>query len=339
MKQKTLFITGGAGFIGSNFVLRFAPTNPTYQFVVIDALTYAGNINNLGEVRGLPNFVFEHADIRDSSQINQLFEKYQPDLIFHFAAESHVDRSISGPSDFMTTNILGTFHLLEACRSFWKEPEGKLFHHVSTDEVFGSLGKEGYFAETTAYDPSSPYSASKAASDHLVRAYHRTYSLPVVVTNCSNNYGPRQFPEKLIPVVVQNCLRGLPLPIYGKGENIRDWLYVVDHCEAIWLVAHKGNVGETYNIGGQCELTNLDVVKAICSVIKEISGKDCLDQITFVQDRLGHDLRYAIDTTKIHSELGWTPTESFESGLKKTVQWYIDHPQWTAAILDGTYKA
>ena len=322
-----ILVTGGAGFIGSNFLRLFVPKYPEYTFINLDKLTYAANLDNLIDIEKAKNYYFEQADIADYPRVQEIFKKYSPDIVVHFAAESHVDRSIAGPADFIHTNIIGTFHLLEVCREHWKDKEGKLFHHVSTDEVYGTLGKTGYFTEESRYDPSSPYSASKASSDHLVRAYYRTYGLPVKITNCSNNYGPYQFPEKLIPLMILNALEGKPLPVYGKGENVRDWLYVEDHCRAIWLVIQKGRTGETYNIGGNNEWRNIDIVYKICDILGEELGRDPMEfkrLITFVPDRPGHDLRYAIDSTKIRTELGWKPQETFETGLRKTVKWYLE---------------
>ena len=322
-----ILVTGGAGFIGSNFLRLFVPKYPEHTFINLDKLTYAANLDNLIDIEEAKNYYFERADIADYPRIQEIFKKHSPDVVVHFAAESHVDRSIAGPADFIRTNIIGTFNLLEACREHWKDKEGKLFHHVSTDEVFGTLGETGYFTENSRYDPSSPYSASKASSDHLVRAYYRTYGLPVKITNCSNNYGPYQFPEKLIPLMILNALEGKPLPVYGKGENVRDWLYVEDHCRAIWLVIQKGRAGETYNIGGNNEWRNIDIVYKICDILGEELGRDPMEfkrLITFVADRPGHDLRYAIDSTKIRKELGWKPQETFETGLRKTVKWYLE---------------
>ena len=337
-----IMVTGGAGFIGSNFLNLFVPCHPEHYFINLDKLTYAANPLNLSALEDQANYSFEQADITDYDQLLQLFEKYEPDLVVHFAAESHVDRSIHGPSEFIQSNIIGTFNLLEACRDFWSSGSGnKLFLHVSTDEVYGSLGAEGLFTEQTAYDPSSPYSASKASSDHLVRAYHRTYDLPALITNCSNNYGPYQFPEKLIPLMILNALEGKPLPVYGKGENVRDWLYVEDHCRALWTVIEKGLPGETYNIGGNSEKRNIDIVNQICEILAEEIDRDpqqLKDLITFVQDRPGHDMRYAIDATKIKKELGWEPQESFLKGLQKTIRWYLDNRDWVESIQSGAYK-
>jgi len=343
--KMNILVTGGAGFIGSNFLNLFVPLYPEYKFVNFDKLTYAANLLNLKNIEDLPNYCFEQGDIANYDRVIEIFEKYNPDVVVHFAAESHVDRSIIGPAEFIHTNIIGTFNLLEVCRKFWGNPhkQQKLFQHVSTDEVFGSLalGKTGLFSETTPYAPNSPYSASKASSDHLVRAYFHTYGLPVKITNCSNNYGPYQFPEKLIPLMILSALEGKSLPIYGKGENVRDWLYVEDHCKAIWMVIQKGRVGETYNIGGNNEWRNIDIVNRICEVLAEDLGKDPLEfkrLITFVKDRPGHDLRYAIDSTKIKKELNWRPQETFETGLRKTIKWYLDNQKWVDSIKTGEYK-
>lgn len=347
-----IFITGGAGFIGSNFLNLFVPRHPEHHFISIDKLTYAANPLNLADLKTRPNYDFIKADITDYNHIKMLFEKYNPGLVFHFAAESHVDRSILGPKDFIETNINGTFNLLEACRQSWLngnnqdissgKNEPKKFVHISTDEVYGSLGPAGLFTEQTPYNPSSPYSASKAASDHLVRAYHRTYGLPAIITNCSNNYGPYQFPEKLIPLMILNGLAGEQLPVYGRGENIRDWLYVEDHCQALWTVAVKGIPGETYNIGGSSELKNIEVVNMICRLLAEKTAKKTdhyTKLITFVADRPGHDQRYAIDCSKIKKELGWQPRRNFESGLKETISWYLNNNSWINSIKSGAYKS
>jgi dTDP-glucose 4,6-dehydratase len=326
-----ILVTGGAGFIGSNFLRVFVPKYKEHTFINLDKLTYAANLSNLKNIDQEENYRFERADIADYDSVQEIFKRYNPDTVVHFAAESHVDRSIVGPADFIRTNIVGTFNLLEACRKYWKDKEGKVFHHVSTDEVYGSLGEAGYFTEESRYDPSSPYSASKASSDHLVRAYHRTYGLPVKITNCSNNYGPYQFPEKLIPLMILNAIEGKPLPVYGQGQNVRDWLYVEDHCHAIWLVIQKGRVGETYNIGGNNEWKNIDIVHKICDILGEELDKDPTQfkqLVTFVADRPGHDLRYALDSTKIRRELGWKPCETFETGLRKTVKWYLENKWW-----------
>jgi dTDP-glucose 4,6-dehydratase len=337
--QRTVLVTGGCGFIGSAALLDWVPRHPDVRFVNFDALTYAGNPLSLSDLEEAKNYAFVCGDLRDTRAIRQAFAERRPDWVFHFAAESHVDRSIAGPGDFIQTNIVGTYQLLEACREFWTNPEGKLFHHVSTDEVFGSLGNEGKFTEQTPYDPHSPYSASKAASDHLVRAYGDTYGLPFKLTNCSNNYGPRQFPEKLVPLMILNALEGKPLPVYGQGLNVRDWLYVDDHVDAIWRVAERGRLGETYCVGGNCEMRNVDVVRTICRAVEELAGlPDRESLITYVKDRPGHDWRYAIATDKIESELGWKPRETFHSGIRKTVQWYLDHPEWVESVRSGEYR-
>jgi dTDP-glucose 4,6-dehydratase len=339
--MKKIVVTGGAGFIGSNLLNYLVPLHKDILFINMDKLTYAANRYSLADIEGAPNYIFEQRDIADQPDVAELFKKYEPDCVIHLAAESHVDRSIADPDSFMRTNIMGTFYLLEACRRHWKRNGDYMFHHVSTDEVYGSLGETGLFTENTRYDPSSPYSAAKASSDHIVRAYHRTYGLPVRVTNCSNNYGPRQFPEKLIPLMIMNALEGNPLPVYGKGNNVRDWLYVQDHCEAIWLVVQKGRPGETYNIGGSCEKKNIDVVRLICRALSEETGRPLDDfekMITYVADRPGHDLRYAIDSSKLKSELGWQPKETFESGLRKTVRWYLDNDEWMEKVRTGEYR-
>jgi dTDP-glucose 4,6-dehydratase len=333
-------VTGGAGFIGANFLRLLVPRHPEHQFVNLDKLTYAANLASLADIADRPNYRFVRVDIADAAALDAAFDEIRPDVVVHFAAESHVDRSIAGPREFVRTNIEGTFNLLEAARRTWKGSEG-LFHHVSTDEVYGSLGPTGLFTETTRYDPSSPYSASKAASDHLVRAWHRTYGLPVKLTNCSNNYGPLQFPEKLIPLMIMNALDGKPLPVYGEGLNVRDWLYVGDHCEAIWAVVQRGAVGETYNIGGNSEVRNIDVVRTLLATLAEETGRDpgALEGlITYVKDRPGHDMRYAIDATKLKDELGWSPTETFATGLRKTVRWYLDHGEWVQQVKTGEYR-
>lgn len=336
-----ILVTGGAGFIGANFLRLMVPRHPEHQFINLDKLTYAANPKSLSGIDQSENYAFERVDITDGDAVNACFDKHTPDHVVHFAAESHVDRSILGPKEFVRTNIEGTFNLLDACRHRWKDGEG-LFHHVSTDEVYGSLGAEGFFLETTAYDPSSPYSASKAASDHLVRAYHRTYGMPVKITNCSNNYGPLQFPEKLIPIMILNAVERKPLPIYGKGLNVRDWLYVEDHCEAIWTVMEKGRVGETYNVGGHNEKTNIDVVDTLCQLVAAETGSDpeeLLGLKTFVKDRPGHDMRYAIDSSKIEAECGWKPKETFETGMQKTVAWYLANTEWVNDVRSGGYKS
>lgn len=334
-------VTGGAGFIGSNWLNLMVPRYPGCQFINLDALTYAGNLASLRPIEGYENYSFEVLDIRDRDAVKTLWEKYLPDTVVHFAAESHVDRSISGPSEFIDTNVIGTLNLLEAFRHGYGGASSHRFHHISTDEVYGSLGSEGAFTEETRYDPSSPYSASKAASDHLVRAYHRTYGLPVTITNCSNNYGPRQFPEKLIPLMILNAVEGKPLPIYGEGLNVRDWLFVDDHCEAIWKVLTEGTIGETYNVGGNSERTNIDVVHAIAEIVASEIEKpldEILKLIVSVKDRPGHDFRYAIDASKIRNDLGWEPSESFETGLKKTVKWYLQNTIWIEQVRSGEYR-
>ena len=341
--MQNLLVTGGCGFIGANFIRHLlGETGFAGRVVNVDALTYAGNPESLTDTEAAnpDRYHFEKADICDRPAMERLFDKYKVDAVCHFAAESHVDRSILGPDDFIRTNILGTFTLLEVCRA--RQDKIQRFHHVSTDEVYGSLGATGYFHETTAYDPSSPYSASKAGSDHLVKAYQRTYGLPVTLSNCSNNYGPDLFPEKLIPLIILNALEGKPLPVYGDGKNVRDWLFVTDHCTAIWRVMQAGRLGETYNVGGRCELENIEVVEQICELLDELEptpdGGSRRDTITFVTDRPGHDHRYAIDCGKIESELGWLPRESFASGLRKTVQWYLDHMKWVDGIRSGAYR-
>ncbi|MCC2617233.1 dTDP-glucose 4,6-dehydratase [Aestuariibacter halophilus] len=347
--MRTIFVTGGAGFIGSAVVRRLLSTSD-HNVVVIDKLTYAGNLMSLRDCADNPRFHFEKVDICDAPSMQSLFTKHAPSAVMHLAAESHVDRSIEGPAEFITTNVVGTSVLLEQARQYWQglkveEKQAFRFHHISTDEVYGDLhGSDDLFTEQTPYQPSSPYSASKASSDHLVRAWHRTFGLPVVLTNCSNNYGPYQFPEKLIPLMILNAIEGKPLPIYGKGDQIRDWLYVDDHAEALCLVLEKGKVGETYNIGGHNEVANIDVVKTLCDLLEELvpekpDGVTSYESlITHVQDRPGHDLRYAIDASKIESTLGWTPKETFVSGIRKTVQWYLSHQDWWESVLDGSYQ-
>jgi dTDP-glucose 4,6-dehydratase len=337
-----LLITGGAGFIGSNLIHHIINRPEVTKLVNLDCLTYAGRLENLAGVAKHPKYVFEQVDLRDKNGVLDVVQRHGITHVMHLAAESHVDRSISGPGDFVHTNVVGTFNLLEACRAAWLNDASRIthhaprFHHVSTDEVYGSLGATGLFTETTPYAPNSPYSASKASSDMLVRAYHHTYALPTVITNCSNNYGPYQFPEKLIPVVIQSVLARKPVPVYGDGMNVRDWLYVRDHAEALWVVLNGGRVGETYNIGGHNEWANLPIVHVICDLIDEMApqlGGNSRKLITFVKDRLGHDRRYAIDATKIHKELGWLPAHKFEQGIRETVRWYLDNQEWVRSVL------
>ncbi|HEX2970552.1 MAG TPA: dTDP-glucose 4,6-dehydratase [Bacteroidales bacterium] len=340
--KKSLLITGGAGFIGSHVVRRFVNKYPDYLIVNADKLTYAGNLENLRDVENGRNYRFEKTDIVDKKAVLDMFLKYNFDGVIHLAAESHVDRSISNPDEFVFTNIIGTVNLLNAVREQWKNDcNGKLFYHISTDEVFGSLGKEGYFSENTAYDPKSPYSASKASSDHLVRAYNHTFRIPAIVSNCSNNYGPNQFPEKLIPLAINNIKNNKPVPVYGKGENIRDWLYVEDHASAIDMIFHRGKAGETYNIGGNNEWKNIDLIRLLCSIMDKKLGRSQGDSeklITFVTDRPGHDQRYAIDSSKLQKELGWSPIPSFADGLEKTVDWYLSHTDWLENVISGDYE-
>lgn len=342
----TILITGGAGFIGCNFVRQWLAEEEG-RLVNLDKLTYAGNLDSLADVADDPRYVFVHGDICDGPLVARLLAEHRPQAVVNFAAESHVDRSIDGPAAFVETNVVGTFRLLEASRQYWSslaEPERSRFRflHVSTDEVFGSLGPSGKFSETTAYAPNSPYSASKAAADHFVRAYYHTYRLPVLVTNCSNNYGPYQFPEKLIPLMILNALAGKRLPVYGDGRQIRDWLYVEDHCRAIRAVLARGNPGESYNIGGDCERTNLEVVQTICALVDRLRPglphAPCSSLITFVTDRPGHDRRYAIDATKTRQQLGWRPLEDFASGLERTVRWYLENPVWVERVMSGKYR-
>jgi dTDP-glucose 4,6-dehydratase len=342
MANKTILITGGAGFIGSHVVRLFVNKYPDYKIVNLDKLTYAGNLENLQDVENAPNYVFERADIVDQALIDSIFRKHQPDAVIHLAAESHVDRSISSPDEFVKTNVLGTTVLLNSAKQLWADDyAGKLFYHISTDEVYGSLGDEGFFTEETSYDPRSPYSASKAASDHFVRAYGHTYGMPVVISNCSNNYGSYQFPEKLIPLMIHNIRNNKPLPVYGKGENVRDWLWVEDHAKAIDVIFHTGKQGETYNIGGNNEWKNIDLIHLLCSIMDEKLGRasgDSAKLITFVKDRAGHDLRYAIDASKINRDLGWQPSITFEEGLKKTVEWYLSNEEWLNSVTSGDYR-
>lgn len=340
--MKTILITGGAGFIGSHVVDLFVDKYRDYQIVTLDALTYAGNLENLKNVAGKPNYIFEKEDITDADAIRRLFTKYQFDGVIHLAAESHVDRSIVDPLSFVKTNVLGTVNLLHAAKELWKNSlDSKRFYHISTDEVYGSLSHEGKFKETTSYDPRSPYSASKASSDHFVRAFYHTFQLPVVISNCSNNYGARQFPEKLIPLAINNIKYNKPIPIYGKGENIRDWLYVNDHAAAIDIIFHKGSIGETYNIGGNNEWTNIDLIRLLCEIMDKKLGRNpgtSAKLITFITDRAGHDLRYAIDSSKLQQELGWKPSLQFAEGLEKTVDWYLNNDEWLTNITTGAYQ-
>lgn len=340
--KKTIMVTGGAGFIGSHVVRLFVNKYSDYRIVNVDALTYAGNLENLKDVQNAPNYVFERADITDEQRIEDLFNQYHFDAVIHLAAESHVDRSIMDPLAFVKTNVLGTAILLNTCRKAWKDNmDGKLFYHVSTDEVYGSLGEEGFFTEETPYDPHSPYSASKAASDHFVMAYHDTYGIPVVMSNCSNNYGSHHFPEKLIPLMIYNIKNNKPLPVYGKGENVRDWLYVEDHARAIDTIFHKGKIGESYNVGGFNEWKNIDLVHLLCKIMDRKLGRPegtSAGLINFVKDRAGHDLRYAIDATKLNKELGWTPSLQFEEGLEKTVDWYLNNQDWINHVASGEYQ-
>jgi len=332
-----ILITGGAGFIGSAVVRQ--AIRDGHSVVNVDALTYAACLDNVAEAGNSPNYVFEHADIRDRAALDRIFTEHRPDVVMHLAAESHVDRSIDGPGDFVQTNVIGTFNMLEAARAYWiaaGKPAAFRFHHISTDEVFGTLGETGQFTEDTPYAPNSPYSATKAGSDHLVRAWHETYGLPVVMTNCSNNYGPYHFPEKLIPVVILKALAGEPIPVYGKGENVRDWLYVEDHADALLTVLTRGELGRSYNIGGENEARNIDIVRTICAILddRRPKARPHADQITFVTDRPGHDLRYAIDPARIRTELGWRPSVTLEQGLEKTVDWYLENEAWWRPLQD-----
>jgi len=340
--MKNILITGGAGFIGSHLVRLFVNKYPDYKIVNLDCLTYAGNLQNLIDIEDASNYEFVKADIAKEDEIIKVFEKYQFDGVIHLAAESHVDRSISNPTEFIYTNIIGTVNLLNAARHIWKDnAEGKRFYHISTDEVYGSLGDEGYFVESTSYDPKSPYSASKASSDHLVRAYNHTFKLPVVISNCSNNYGPNQFPEKLLPLFIHNIRNNKALPVYGKGENVRDWLYVMDHAAAIDSIFHSGRDGETYNIGGSNEWKNIDLILLLCKLMDEKLGRvegTSKKLITYVKDRAGHDLRYAIDSSKLQGELGWNPSVDFEEGLGRTIDWYLENEKWLDNVTSGEYQ-
>ncbi len=340
--MKKILITGGAGFIGSHVVRLFVNKYPDYQICNVDLLTYAGNLENLADIENQPNYEFIRADITDPQAMRQVFQEVRPDAVIHLAAESHVDRSIKDPMAFIHTNVVGTVNLLNAARELWQDDNRQhLFYHVSTDEVYGSLDHGGFFVEDTPYDPKSPYSASKASSDHFVRAYHNTYGLPVVVSNCSNNYGPNHFPEKLIPLCIHNIKNNKPLPVYGKGENVRDWLYVEDHARAIDVIFHQGTVGDTYNIGGFNEWKNIDIVRLLCQVMDRKLGRDpgtSEQLITFVKDRAGHDLRYAIDAAKLTDELGWKPSLQFEEGIEKTIDWYLANEAWLNNVTSGQYQ-
>lgn len=339
--MKKILITGGAGFIGSHVIRLFVNKYPDYAIVNLDVLTYAGNLENLRDIENAPNYSFVKGDITDESFINQLFTDHSFDAVIHLAAESHVDRSILDPLSFVKTNVIGTAVLLNAAKQSWQNMEGKLFYHVSTDEVYGSLGETGFFTEETSYDPRSPYSASKASSDHLVSAYFHTYGLPMVISNCSNNYGSHQFPEKLLPLMINNIVHSKPLPVYGKGENVRDWLWVNDHARAIDVIFHQGRLGETYNIGGFNEWKNIDIVYLLCSIMDKKLGRadgESAKLITYVKDRAGHDMRYAIDATKLNKELGWEPSLQFEEGMDKTIDWYLANEGWIQSVTSGSYK-
>ena len=339
--MKKILITGGAGFIGSHVIRLFVNKYPDYAIVNLDALTYAGNLENLRDIENAPNYSFVKGDITEETFINQLFADQSFDAVIHLAAESHVDRSILDPLSFVKTNVIGTAVLLNAAKKSWDNMEGKLFYHVSTDEVYGSLGETGFFTEETSYDPRSPYSASKASSDHLVSAYFHTYGLPMVISNCSNNYGSHQFPEKLLPLMINNIVHSKPLPVYGKGENVRDWLWVNDHARAIDVIFHQGKLGETYNIGGFNEWKNIDIVHLLCNIMDKKLGRaggESAKLITYVKDRAGHDLRYAIDATKLNKELGWEPSLQFEEGMDKTIDWYLANEGWIESVTSGSYK-
>lgn len=339
--QKRILITGGAGFIGSHLVRRFLKNYPQYLVVNLDKLTYAGNLTNLEDVESLPNYAFEKVDIVDVTALKEVFAKHAITDVIHLAAESHVDRSIEGPMEFVMTNVVGTVNLLQVAKDTWGKEEGHVFHHVSTDEVYGSLGDEGLFTEETSYDPRSPYSASKASSDHFVMAFYHTYGLPIKMSNCSNNYGSHHFPEKLIPLMIHNIKNSKPLPVYGKGDNIRDWLWVEDHASAIDKIFHQGRVGESYNVGGLNEWTNIELVHFLCRLMDKKLGREAGESeklITYVTDRAGHDKRYAIDASKLEEELGWTPSITFEEGLEKTVDWYLENSEWVERITSGSYK-